>query len=259
MTRMGFFRIAVRSIAPIILVFFFVTAPAFAEKPTWAKKGVSFTGRCFDGAEEDCRPLSIPAPDGKTVLELRYRKIMIDKDGYVVSAVLRVMKNGTSSGEVNLSGWVEDEVVWSPNSTAFFVTESDGGEGPRFVEVYRLENLKAKSPSIIASVQRDMIASFPPCRAKGLGPKDCSYLKSHSDWINVVAVDWAHGSSSIVVMAEIIPSSRFGGIMGQVKGYEVEVPTGKILSQMNAREFAARWQQSMAWKFRDPGPPEYEQ
>ena len=257
MTRMSLSRAVPLSIAWIALFFLFVASPAFAEKPTWAKKGVSFIGRCFAHDEEDCRPLTIPAPDGQSVLELRYRKIMFDEDGYVVSAVLRVMKNGESGGEVNLSGWAEDEVEWSSDSTAFFVNESDGGEGPRFVVVYHVDDTKAKSPSVIAAVQRDMVASFPPCKAKYALPEFCKSLAKHPEYINVVAVGWASGASSIIVMAEVPCTSAYGGIMCQVMGYEVETSTGKILDRMSAEEFAARWQKSMAWKFRVPAPPEY--
>jgi hypothetical protein len=259
MTRMSSSRAVTLSIAQIVLVFLFVSSPAFAEKPTWSKKGVSFTGRCFAHQEDDCRPLTIPAPDGQTAVELRYRKIMFDEDGYVVSAVLRVMKNGESRGEVNLSGWAEDEVVWSPDSTGFFVNESDGGEGPRFVVVYRVDDLKATRPPVIAAVQSDMVASFPPCKAKYALPEFCSSLARHPKEINVVAVDWANGSSSLVVMAEVPCTSAYGGIMCQVMGYEVETSTGKILDRLSAKEFAERWQKSMAWKFRVPEAPKYDQ
>lgn len=259
MTRLSFCRVVPRSIAQITLAFLFVASPSRAEKPTWSKKGVSFAGRCFAHKEENCQPLTIVSPDGQKVLELLYRKIMFDNDGYVVSAVVRVMKNGAPSGEVSLSGWAEDEIVWSPDSTAFFVTESDGGEGPRFVVVYRLDDLKAESPSVIAAVQRDMVASFPPCKAKYALPEFCNGLAKHPGDINVVAVDWGNGSSSIVVMAEVPCTSAYGGIMCQVLGYEVEVTTGRILSRMSAKEFAVRWQKSMAWKFRVPDPPKYGQ
>lgn len=45
--------------------------------------------------------------------------------------------------------------------------------------------------------------------------------------------------------------------MCQVLGYEIEVPSGRILRRMQPKEFARRWQHSMAWKFNDPGPPEF--
>jgi hypothetical protein len=60
----------------------------------------------------------------------------------------------------------------------------------------------------------------------------------------------------MVVMTEIPCSSRFGGIMCQILGYEIEVPSGEILRRMEPKEFERRWQHSMAWKFWIPDPPE---
>ena len=43
-----------------------------------------------------------------------------------------------------------------------------------------------------------------------------------------------------------------------MKGYEIEVPSGKILRQVDAKQLKMIWQKSMAWKFRVPDPPEYD-
>jgi hypothetical protein len=59
-----------------------------------------------------------------------------------------------------------------------------------------------------------------------------------SDWIGLAGIDWVNGSSSIIVMAEMNESSIVGGISGQVLGCEVEIPSGKILRRMEAKEFA---------------------
>jgi len=103
-----------------------------------------------------------------------------------------------------------------------------------------------------------MIKSFPPCRAKYADANECAGLAQHPEDVNVAAVDWTRGSSAIVVMAEMPCSSRFGGIMCQVLGYELDASTGRILRRMQPRVFAKEWQPSMAWKFHDPGPPEYQ-
>ena len=47
--------------------------------------------------------------------------------------------------------------------------------------------------------------------------------------------------------------------MCQVMGYEVEVPSGKLVHAMTAREFKSRWQHSMAWKFHNPEAPAWKQ
>lgn len=64
-------------------------------------------------------------------------------------------------------------------------------------------------------------------------------------------------ASTILVMAEIPCDSLFGGIACQVKGYELEVPTGRILRRLDPKELNFEWQKSMAWNFRIPDPPRY--
>ena len=58
-------------------------------------------------------------------------------------------------------------------------------------------------------------------------------------------------------MGEVPCSGGYRGIMCQVMGYELDVPTGKIVRRMNAREFGEYWRKSIAWRFHVPDPPEY--
>ena len=45
--------------------------------------------------------------------------------------------------------------------------------------------------------------------------------------------------------------------MCQVMGYELEVPTGRILVRMPARELKRKYQSQMAWPMRIPDRPRY--
>jgi len=58
-------------------------------------------------------------------------------------------------------------------------------------------------------------------------------------------------------MAEVPCSSSYGGIMCQVMGYEIEVPTGRILKRIDSKHLKSDWQPSMAFDFHVPDPPEY--
>jgi len=89
-----------------------------------------------------------------------------------------------------------------------------------------------------------------------LEKETCKAIEENPEY-NMTGIDWGGDSSTIVVMAEVPCSSAHGGIMCQVMGYELDVPTGRILQRMTARQFAAAWQRSMAWKFEVPSPPEY--
>jgi hypothetical protein len=255
------------SLAKIALVFL-LTLPASlplpAAKPVYAKKAVGFPTRCWSDAVRECRALRIPSPDGRTSVAVTYHKMPLQRGDYILRASLLVIQKDGTRVELEPRGMVEAELLWSPDSTSFLVNSSDGGEGPQFVEIYRLHDLKgdpgyAEGPSsLVAAAQHDMVKSFPPCRAKDADAKECAGLAEHPESINVAGVDWTRGSSAIVVMAEIPCSSRFGGVMCQVLGYELDASTGRILRRMQPREFAKEWQPSMAWKFHDPGPPEYQ-
>ncbi len=184
----------------------------------------------------------------------------MDKETGISLAYLRVFAEGREIGEAIPRKFDpgDNDVLWSPDSSKFFVNR-DGEQaiGVFWMDLYQLNDPKLTPIDITASALRDMVKTFPPCRARGL-LYDCEQLTADpGSFINVSGVDWLPDSSAIVVMAEVMPSSRFGGIMGQVMGYVIEVPSGKILQRMNAQEFAKRWQHSLAFKFEDPGSPEY--
>jgi hypothetical protein len=100
------------------------------------------------------------------------------------------------------------------------------------------------------------MASFPPCKAYYHDQNLCKKIAANPEY-NMTGISWLNGSSAVVVMAEVPCSSNYGGIMCQVLGYEIAVPTGKILRRMSATEFKRDWQHSMAWDMRIPDPPKY--
>jgi hypothetical protein len=241
----------------ILLSTIFLSPYCLANNSRVARKGVNFLTRCFSDSLRDCKPLRIASPDGQKFVEVVYRKFDLENGDYIMLAHLLVTTEGRTTVEVGPCGLVEVEVQWSADSSSFFINGSDGGEGPERIAIYRLGDSDSTLLGVIAA-QRDMMKSFPPCRAKGADPKLCRQFAEHPEEINVSAIDWTQGSSVVVVMAEMPCSSAFGGIMCQVLGYEVEVSSGKVLRRMEAREFARRWQHSMAFKFHVPDPPEYE-
>ncbi len=244
---------------PVFLAMFVLFAPAnsMANPPEWAKKGVSFRAWCDADKPDDlkeCQPLRIASPDGKSAVEVGYKPLPENPDADFVS--LRVTTAGRNIGEVEPVSDVEDEVTWSPDSKAFFI---NGGhaDGDDLVAVHLLDDPNLGPGDITREVKRDTFRSFPPCQANP-SVDDCTIFEVEPyEYINVSGIDWIGDSSRIVVMAEVPCSSSMGGIMCQVLGYEIEVPSGKILRRMKAKEFARRWQHSMAWKFSVPDPPTF--
>jgi len=188
------------------------------------------------------------------VVEIRYDQPTPDYPEIEVAS-LRVTTLGKDVGEVEPVGSVESELTWSPDSKAFFINGNDNGYGDDHLAVHVLDDPHLGPGYITGEVEQDMVRSFPPCQANP--PPifyDCAELAASHDYFGVVGVDWIDGSSKIVVMAQVICSSSMGGIMCQVLGYELEVPSGKISRRMEPKEFARRWQHSMAWKFENPDP-----
>lgn len=231
-------------------------APHGQHAPTWARKGVDFRAACGDNDRKQCRPLRIPSPDGWSSVEVSYETD--SKYPGLEFAALRVISEGRNLGQVLPVGTVENEIVWSPDSAAFFINGNSNGNGDYHVAVHQLNDSNLGPGRITKEVEEDMVRSFPPCRSKDLSVKDCTaLLRDPGGYIGTAGLDWIGGSSEMVVMAEVTCSSSMGGIMCQVLGYEISVPSGKIMRRMEAKAFARRWQRSMEWKFHIPDPPEF--
>lgn len=226
---------------------FCLSLSAWSQQSSWAKKATGFAPECNAQKAGACQPINVPSPDGKRRIEVRYRKV----DG-VLSAYLRVIG---SDGRARIAHLVDgsSEILWSPDSKAFFVNGTIGATSGYFVRVYRLDSLKPLDPT--GQAQRAMIRRFPPCQAK-YALDTCKDVEKDPGY-NMSGIDWASGSS-LVVMAEIPCTSWYGGIMCQVMAYELEIPSGKILYSISPSQFKEHWQESMTWEFHIPEPAEYE-
>jgi hypothetical protein len=230
---------------------------ATGESPTWARKAIAFEEECTEKSEfYKCKPIRIPSPDNKSSVRVFYQKV----DDIMV-AYLRLATPGKSIREFAApcsNG--ADDLLWVPDSKSFFVNGGCGSAISGFVvDVYLVgsENIDA-GLDLTQEAMYDMVKSFPPCKALNHDPQECKVMQTDREYYNMSGIDWLDDSSGIVVMSEVPPSSRYGGILGQVMGYELEVPSGKILRRLNAKQFKMKWQKSMAWTFSIPDPPEYQ-
>lgn len=250
--------------------------PAFAVQPTWAKKAVAFPESCLPEKTQACQPLPIPSPDGRSNVEVRYRKETDPDSFWAMQAYLRVTTPGQGTREAALpEGFQKVDLLWSPDSRAFFVNGGNGGSyWGMWVYVYLLSDAKLQPINVANQAQQDMLKQFPACKAAYPNAGDAGGCEkaSRADIVeqctkqeaapnynpeyNMTGIDWIN-ASTILVMAEIPCSSSYGGIMCQIMGYELEVPTGRILKRVDAHQLKLQWQKSMAWQFRIPDPPLY--
>jgi hypothetical protein len=201
-----------------------------------------------------CKAINIPSPDSLSNIKVQYRNIGED----FMTAYLLLKTPTEERREVELpDGFQDVDLLWAPDSKKFFVNGGNGGGYWGFwVYVYLISDPRVHGISIARDAQRDMVESFPPCKATWLDRKTCEAMEKNPEY-NMSGIDWVGDASAIVVMAEVPCSGSSGGIMCQIMGYELEVPTGRVVKRMTAREFAANWQKSMAWKFQIPDPPHY--
>jgi len=262
MSRAGLVLVTVLSAAV-------AASDANALRPTWARKAVAFISHCElpspgearesndPFSEKHCKPQDIPSPDGKKRLLLRYKQGDAPSDRLIVGNLELRYEDGTVREVGEYFGFTDAEVLWSPDSKAFLINYGVGGStwGSK-VDVYRLDDPKLEAIEVSDQAQRDMVDAFPPCKASQIGQDECLEIEKDRGY-NMSGIDWSIGSSTIVVMAEVPSGGGYGGIRGQVMGYELYVPTGKIVRRMDAREFGKHWQKSLAFRFHIPDPPEY--
>ena len=224
-------------------------------KPIWAKVATPIDGWC---RQENKTPQLIWSPDRHWVVEFQCQG---KRDDFVPHLRIRAsngkwqelqFRKGETSDYEYQGG---DEVLWSPDSKTFFVNGNENGY-TNYLLLYHMDASGWRSHNIDLKVQRDMVKSFPPCKAFNRDDKDC--LKTTGDpEFNVAGITWSNNGSTLIVMAEVPCTSYYGGIMCQVEGYEIDVPNGAIIRRMTARELKSCWQGSMAWKLRIPEPPRY--
>jgi len=152
--------------------------------------------------------------------------------------------------------WRPQELLWSPDSKAFVINGSESAyAGDAFLVVHVFAD-RVVATDVSSAAQRDMVRSFPPCKARGMDESVCRPLEVAPEY-NMSAIAWRGGSARVVAIAEIPCGSYYGGIMCQVMGYEVDATTGGVLRRMNAEELKRRYQAQMAWDLRIPARPQY--
>jgi len=230
-----------------------VSAPP---KPVWAKTATAIDGWC---RRKDHAPQLVWSSDHHWVIEFACRgkrdnlmpHLRIRADGGNWQELL-FHKGGTADYEYQGSS----ELLWSPDSQSFFINGGENGY-TNYLLFYHLGATGWRAADIDAIARRDMVATFPPCRARNHNDEDCKRMELAPDH-NVAGLAWTHGGKALIVMAQVPSVSSYGSIMGQMQGYEISVPDGRIISRMNARQLTAKWRGSMNWVPEIPSPPEYD-
>jgi len=216
-------------------------------QPIWAKKAAVLDLSCKQN------PAGIQSPDQRSVVQV----ICDYHEGEDPTYRLRVVTaQRTASDELPLAQGA-NEVLWAPDSRAFFVNGGETAYSGFFVDVYQIDDSgRVKKATVTEAAQVDMVKSFPPCKAWNRDEEDCKRITRNPEY-NMSGLAWSDNSIAIYVFAEVPCSGSYGGIMCQVLGYELSVPAGRILKRLSAREVKQQWGRYAAWDIRVPEPPKY--
>ena len=243
-----------RSVVAVAL--FVVALPVFcADTAIWARGAVALPARC----EESKDLLAVEAPSRAARVEVRCAGLSARRDRIVLR--ITALHSDTLDIPIGVDPspyWRPQEVLWAPNSSAFLVNGSENAYAGNAFIVHRLNSQGLIGVALTAAAQSDMVKTFPPCKASYLNRSDCQRIALDPQF-NISAIAWTRDSNAVIVVAEVPCSSNYGGIMCQLMGYELEVPTGRILNRMTARELKGRYQSRMAWALRIPERPSFRQ
>jgi hypothetical protein len=204
---------------------------ASAERIVWARGAVHFGHECPPPAQH-CRIAYVPSPNHRYALSVT---IAGDVPSFEVLA-------GGKRYPLSPGSFVEMDALWAPDSSALSLAWNSNA----LMETTQIYTVDADGvhATAMAPVQTDFVRKFPPCVGN---PPPCEIDASGKDY-NYLTVAWS-SPHTVVMMAEVPGSSRFGANLGGVTGYEVDARTGAILRVLKPREFKRRWQWRMGWNF----------
>lgn len=166
------------------------------------------------GWDGPLRCVKVPSPDGR-------KTVFVGADRLDVAVGDKLLTATSGFRTETLA-----ELLWAPDSGAFVVTESDGGNvGTWRVEVFVVGDATVRRVQIDDAV----IASF---------KKHYRCIKPEEP--NVGAVAWLGGSAQLLLAAEVPPHSSCPD-MGKLRGYAIDAPSGRIVDELSEGELRRKW------------------
>jgi hypothetical protein len=154
---------------------------------------------------------TISSPDGKKriVVQPPRKSASGDETHFVLVEAFGQEFPSTIGDSVNA------EVGWSPDSAAFFLSYSDGGNiGTYHVQVFYVT---VSGLRMIEPIEDGRRLLTPNC--------------FEPEWANVAAIKWMRSdSSSLLIAAEVPPHSSCAS-MGTFRAFEIGLPDGRVLAE----------------------------
>lgn len=172
----------------------------------------------------------IKSPDGQSELTIENLRDDKDPDGYVSYHVTV----GEKQFSERLSGW-RTEVLWSPDSKAFAVNQTDGGGGiGQHAYIFYVEENGLRRVDVSPSVEK---AFGSPVKCEVPVPPNTAIIQ----WLD---------ANRILVAAEVVPVS-ICECRGTFKTYELSLPNLEILHVYGQAESKTLFGDELGCELRD--------
>jgi len=210
-------RTIARRVLLTALIFLFCMAgsvdPASAEDGTWSKQAFSVPRQ---------RAFRVPSPDRKKTVLVQDMMLAVTDSGAPVP--------GIEGYTITLPA----EIAWASDSKAFVLTANEGGQDEAwYVTVYVLEFDRVNYYDVTADAAVKFKESV-KCRDAGEP--------------NFGAIKWLKESKNMLIVAEV-PARSTCGDKNVRWGYIVEVPSGKILSELEPKKLQDDWGEYLGPRF----------
>lgn len=217
-----------KTVAPAML--FLMLSPLFAQQDRetakirgdWSSKTVSLFNTWGGFDSNPGRRFIFFSPDKKKKVEVTGDKVWL----FV----------GSKKFDAHLQDKTNAELGWSPDSTRFFLTWTDGGStGSWHVQVYEVsDHGLTELKGIENEARKDFearIRELPPYK----GRDSNVWATQEYCEASVVGSEWLARSSQLLVSVLVPPTSACR-YMTKFDVYRIDIPSGKILQRYTARE-----------------------
>ena len=209
-----------RCIIPVVVLLMLV-ASAFCDDRVgglWSRTAKSIN--------QSAMPTDIPSPDGKKQLMASWLFDEKADDSFLKLSV----RIGGKELTAQIKTGVNPEAMWAPDSTAFFITYSEGGlVGDCHVKVVWIgvTGLSISEPLVPTR------KLFAPVCFKPEIPE-------------VVGLAWPHGDSSQLLVALVVPGHSSCAGMGTFRTYQIDSRTGRVVASYSQLESKRRFKGYLA-------------
>ncbi len=192
----------------------------------WSARAVytAYGLKVFDGPGGR-RISRIPSPDG------RFTVVMSKVD-------MKVLQKGkVMCGSKRLGAETLAEILWAPDSSAFAVTQSDGGWlGSWYMEVYRVGGKCVERVRGLSRVAEKHAAMF-----------RCGGKRTVGNW---GAVWWSDNGDRLGIVAEV-PTVSDCTHLGRLTGYVISLPGADIVESLSETEVLRQWKKALGQRIRN--------